>query len=91
VGADSYVGSIEPGKRADLVVRKAGAPEHLGNDHALEMGVIAGPDTIAAVIVDGRIVVQRGELQTGDEAAIIARAHESARRLWKRVSEMRAR
>jgi len=91
VGAESDVGSIEVGKRADIVVRKAHASECLGHDHALEAGVIAGPDSVATVIVNGRVVVEGGELLTGDEHTIVARAHDSARRLWKRVSEARAR
>jgi 5-methylthioadenosine/S-adenosylhomocysteine deaminase len=87
VGAETEVGSIEVGKRADVVVRHANSAEHLALDHALEAGVIAGPNSIAAVLVDGNLVVERGELLTGDAASIIARAQESVRRLWSSVSE----
>jgi 5-methylthioadenosine/S-adenosylhomocysteine deaminase len=91
VGAEKEVGSIEIGKRADIVVRDAYSSEHLALDHALEAGVLAGPDSIAAVLVDGKIVVERGELLTCDETSIVVRAQESARRLWSRVSETPAR
>jgi 5-methylthioadenosine/S-adenosylhomocysteine deaminase len=86
VGAERDVGSIEAGKRADIVVRKVRTSEHLAHDPALELGVIAGPDSIAAVIVNGRVVVKADELLTGDEPSIVSRAQDSARRLWQRVT-----
>jgi imidazolonepropionase-like amidohydrolase len=85
VGAQTTVGSIEIGKCADLVIRKAHASEHLGLDAALEFGAIAGPDSIAAVLVNGRTVVKDGELLTADAPATAARAHRSARALLARV------
>lgn len=87
VGAEAVVGSIEAGKYADLVIRKPRASEHLGLDPALELGVIAGADSIAAVIVNGRTVVENGELLTADEAAITTRAQSSAQNLLRRISE----
>jgi cytosine/adenosine deaminase-related metal-dependent hydrolase len=86
VGADESVGSLEVGKCADIVVRKANASEQLGLDHSLEAGVIAGPDSVSTVIVDGRVVVKDGEVLTADEAAASARARDSARRLLSRIS-----
>jgi 5-methylthioadenosine/S-adenosylhomocysteine deaminase len=85
VGADALVGSIEVGKYADIVIRKARAAEHLALDLALEFGAIAGSESIAAVIVNGRTVVQDGALLSAEEAVIVQRAQSSARRLLSEV------
>lgn len=85
IGAEASVGSIEAGKCADIVLRKPEASEHLGLDPALEFGVIAGADSVATVIVDGRVVFERGELLSADEPGIVSRARESARSLLSRV------
>jgi 5-methylthioadenosine/S-adenosylhomocysteine deaminase len=85
VGAEAMVGSIEVGKQADLVIRKAGASEQLGLDPALEAGVIAGADSVRSVIVGGQLIVEDGELLTADGSAIVTRARESARRLLSSV------
>ena len=80
-GADDKVGSIEVGKYADIVIRKPRASEHLALDHSLEFGAIAGSDSIAAVIVNGRTVVENGVVKNADADAIVQRAQTSARRL----------
>lgn len=86
VGADATVGSIEVGKYADLVIRRADASEHLGLDRSLEFGVIAGTDSVTALMVNGRMVVENGQLLTADAPSIVARAHASARRLVDRIN-----
>jgi 5-methylthioadenosine/S-adenosylhomocysteine deaminase len=87
VGAEAQLGSIEVGKRADLVIRKAHASEQLALDHAHESGVVAGADSVATVIVDGRVVVENGQLLTAEEGTIVARARASAHSLLTRVLE----
>jgi 5-methylthioadenosine/S-adenosylhomocysteine deaminase len=85
VGADRQVGNLEVGKRADIVLRKPDASENLKLDPATEFGVIAGPDSISAVFVDGQLVVEKGEVKTCDEKAIVTRAHCSVRGLATRL------
>lgn len=91
VGAELSVGSIEVGKRADIVVRKPQASEHLGLDPALEFGVIAGADSVATVVVDGRVVFEDGHAVAADESAIVARARDSVKSLLSRVMVARTR
>jgi 5-methylthioadenosine/S-adenosylhomocysteine deaminase len=85
IGAEAQLGSIEVGKRADLVIREPHASEQLALDHAHEFGVIAGADSVATVIVDGRVVVENSHLLSADEGPIVARARQSARSLLTRV------
>jgi len=73
LGIAELVGTIEPGKRADIVV--------LRRDRA-HVSPLAGTDPVASVvyahagadvdtvIVDGEVVVRGGRLRSGDEGAI---------------------
>lgn len=85
VGADSFVGSIEPGKRADLVLRRPAASEALGLDRFLETAAIAGTDSVDAVLVDGEVLVRNGHLVRADPARIAETARASARRIAARI------
>ncbi|MBZ9761755.1 amidohydrolase family protein [Mesorhizobium sp. CA8] len=86
VGAASELGSLEPGKRADFVVRRPDVSENLGCDPALEFAVIADASTIASVFVEGKCVVKHGEVLNADAPAVVARAHQSVRGLAARLN-----
>jgi cytosine/adenosine deaminase-related metal-dependent hydrolase len=74
------VGSIEVGKRADLVVFDAGRPEWqpLYNPVANLVYSSATGKSVEAVIVGGRPVMEGGKVLTLDEAAIIDAARRRA-------------
>ncbi len=76
IGMSESVGSIEPGKRADLVAlapaRAEGAPEALALD----------PRTaVDTVVVDGEIVFRAGSATRVDAGPVRARADEVRQRL----------
>jgi 5-methylthioadenosine/S-adenosylhomocysteine deaminase len=75
LGLDRLVGSIEPGKRADLVVfdgnRLETTPLH---DPAANLLYSMGPRSVRDVLVDGEILVRDGKLTRDDEVAL-ARQH----------------
>ncbi|UCI31988.1 amidohydrolase family protein [Mesorhizobium sp. B4-1-4] len=85
IGADSELGSLEIGKRADFVVRCPSASVNFGFDPGLELGVIGGRNAVEAVFVGGRQVVKSGRVVYLDERAVIAGAHRSARALASRI------
>jgi cytosine/adenosine deaminase-related metal-dependent hydrolase len=85
VGAEREVGSLEPGKRADIVIRTPGCAESFGFDHGLELAALAGRDSVRMVLVQGRIVMQEGHVLRVDEAAVVARAHASAHAIAGRM------
>jgi len=85
IGAEEALGSLEPGKRADFVVRSPKASVNFGFDPGLEMAVIGGRDTVDAVFVGGRQVVHGGEVISLDAGAVVAEAHRSARALASRI------
>ena len=75
LGIDRLTGSIEPGKRADLVVfdanRLEATPAH---DPASNLIYSLGPRSVRDVLVDGELLVRDGKLTREDEAAL-ARRH----------------
>lgn len=85
IGAEDELGSLEPGKRADFVVRRPNASVAFGFDPGLELAVIGGRHTLQAVFVGGRQVVDCGKVVTLDEGSVISAAHRSARALASRI------
>lgn len=77
VGADAELGSLEVGKRADFVIRRADVSENLGCDHALELAVIADANSVEYVFVNGECVVKQGEVLCADDRAVVSRAKDS--------------
>jgi 5-methylthioadenosine/S-adenosylhomocysteine deaminase len=78
-GIDDEVGSLEPGKRADIVVFDARRP-HIGVwNRPLSTFVSAGRGADAKlVMVDGRICYRGGQFLRGPDATEILREAESA-------------
>ncbi len=77
LGIDDLVGSIEPGKRADLVVVDLERP-HLTPVHDVHALLVfaAGRADVRDVLVDGEPVVRGRRSTRVDEAALLARARE---------------
>jgi 5-methylthioadenosine/S-adenosylhomocysteine deaminase len=80
------LGSIEPGKRADIVIRTNAVPEavpiyNLERQHLL----VAGAKSIDTVIVDGRIVVKSGHSTLVDESVVYQLADRAARHMRQRA------
>jgi 5-methylthioadenosine/S-adenosylhomocysteine deaminase len=77
LGAAHRIGSLEPGKKADCIVLDLDQPHLTPIYHPVSHLVYAarGSDVIHSVI-DGRVVMHNRQLQTLDEAAILARAAE---------------
>jgi 5-methylthioadenosine/S-adenosylhomocysteine deaminase len=80
------IGSLEPGKRADLVIRTNDLPDALPNlDVIRQMMLVSRTKSVDTVIVNGEIVVRKGRLTRLDEAAVYARAQASGRRVAERA------
>ncbi|MFI6167364.1 8-oxoguanine deaminase [Nocardia sp. NPDC051052] len=77
LGRDAEIGSIEPGKLADLALWRLDTPAHAGIDDPVTALVLGSAPPLAALIVNGRAVVRDGRLRTIDEEAVgtqVARA-----------------
>jgi cytosine/adenosine deaminase-related metal-dependent hydrolase len=86
LGLDHEIGSLEAGKKADLVVidlnRLHTAPSM--NPVSTLVYAATGGD-VHMVVVDGQVVVEQGNLLTMDEDEVIEQAHQHAEQLYRRA------
>lgn len=86
LGLDQEIGSLEPGKKADLVLFDLSHPEWVPYQDPLQALVwSATPASIAQTWVDGRMLVAEGRVRSLDEAALREEAKERARDLMVRA------
>jgi len=87
IGLEHEIGSVEVGKRADLVLI-ASTPPHLVSapDPFSALVYSARPDDVQLTMVDGDILVREGQPVYLDDAEIRHSAREEARRLAGRAA-----
>jgi len=74
---DNEIGSLEPGKQADLVILDIEHPLGLTAQRVLSDVVYhAGPQHVSGVMVAGRMIFRNGRLLLVDEPAIRAQIHQ---------------
>ncbi|MBI2880408.1 MAG: amidohydrolase [Candidatus Tectomicrobia bacterium] len=92
LGLDEEIGSIETGKRADLIVVRPRGRPHTTPLHDLEAQLVYSAKCLdmESVLVDGRFVVKEGKLLTASEEDILQEAEASGerirrglRRIWR--------
>jgi 5-methylthioadenosine/S-adenosylhomocysteine deaminase len=82
LGLGDQVGSLEPGKQADLVVLRRDVPALTPlNDVAWQLVQGVPESAVERVIVGGRVVVDGGRVVTIDESAVLQEAARRGRRL----------
>ena len=93
LGWEKQIGSLEPGKRADIIVvdfhqphLMMGQPGEIGVRQAIPKLVYSarGADVVTTII-DGQVVMESREVLTMDEAAVINRAGEATADLLSRA------
>lgn len=84
-GLDAVTGSLEVGKRADLVVKDPNESEAYPGANPLQQTVLTGRGRPRTVLVNGEVVVEDGRSTRVDEREAFARAHESIRRRIQRL------
>ena len=77
------IGSLEPGKRADVAVWRTDGLEFGGADDLVANLVLSGPHRVDTLLVGGRAVVRGGALVNADEQEIAVEHRKQARRLWR--------
>jgi 8-oxoguanine deaminase len=76
------IGSLEPGKRADLAVWRTDGLRFGGADDLVANLVLSGPHGVDRLVVGGEDVVRGGALVRADEQEIAREHRKEARRLW---------
>ncbi len=89
LGIDHLVGSLEVGKRADVILLDLTQP-HLVPlyDVYSQIAYAARASDVCTTIIDGRVVMRDGELLTLDETEVMARVREIARRIRAEMPAM---
>ena len=77
----SDLGSLEPGKRADLAIWDVSGVEAAGSWDPVAALVLCGPMRVRDLYVEGRAVVQSGQIATFDLGRAIERQNRLARAL----------
>jgi cytosine/adenosine deaminase-related metal-dependent hydrolase len=72
LGRDGEIGSIEPGKLADLALWRVDGLGHAGIQDPVAALVFGSAPPLELLTVGGRVVVERDELRTADEATLAA-------------------
>lgn len=82
------IGSLEPGKAADLILVDTRRLSYAGASSDLLAALVFSPwpEPVDTVMVNGRVVVERGELVGVDTPALAARADAISRGLLERAS-----
>jgi 5-methylthioadenosine/S-adenosylhomocysteine deaminase len=79
INRERDLGSLEPGKRADLIVVRMDAVRQVPMyDPVSHLVYVTRGDQVEATIVDGRILMRDGVVMTIDERAVIAAARRVA-------------
>ena len=82
IGMEATIGSLEPGKRADIVIRTAEVPEFQPGRHAIQNLLLASRGkSVDTVLVDGQIVVRGGHSTRVDERVVYEQARQTASKL----------
>jgi cytosine/adenosine deaminase-related metal-dependent hydrolase len=72
LGREADIGSLEPGKLADLALWRLDGLGHAGIDDPVVALVFGSAPPLELLAVGGQVVVERDELRTADEAGITA-------------------
>jgi len=82
LGLGGEIGSIEVGKRADLMLLNLDRPHTTPHPNPVSTIVYAAESSdVETVLIDGRVVMRWGELNTLDEQAVVHQAKAEAERL----------
>ncbi|MBA7505800.1 S-triazine hydrolase [subsurface metagenome] len=92
-GLGNELGSIESGKLADIIIiNPAIAPTPVCPESVVGhiVNTIDGDD-VETVVVGGKVLMRKREMQTLDEAETVKVARKSAEKLWQKLGAIRRR
>jgi len=88
MGLSHEIGSLEPGKKADLVMvdlRKIHCTPSQGSNVYAQLVYQARGTDVTMTMVDGRVVYENGRLTTVDEQDVIKKANKIIKRVYDRA------
>ena len=82
------IGTLEVGKKADLIVVNTQKAHLVPSGRILSTWIHNGqPSDVESSMVDGRFVMRNNVVLTLDEAALVAEADRIGKRVWRRVTD----
>ena len=79
---EDEIGSLEPGKKADIVLFDTDRPQWVPcHDPVQTLVYSADGASCDTVLIDGKVILEKGILQSMDEEEILVRANESATKM----------
>ena len=86
VGLGDRIGSLEVGKRADIVIRANDVPEAFPlTDPVLQIVYSARSKSVHTVLIDGRVVLEGRQPTRVDSAAVFGGVQSSVKRIFDRM------
>jgi cytosine/adenosine deaminase-related metal-dependent hydrolase len=86
LGREKEIGSLEPGKVADVALWRIDSLDHAGIDDPVAALVLGRPQQVDTLLVGGRTVVEGGELRTADVETVASDIARQSSRLMERVA-----
>jgi 5-methylthioadenosine/S-adenosylhomocysteine deaminase len=84
LGLVDKVGSLAPGKQADLILIDLNRPHLIPRyDVYSHLVYTVGRDDVATVLIQGRMVMRKRQLTTVDEAAVMAKVQDLAQEIMR--------
>jgi len=85
LGMETQIGSLEVGKKADIIIVKPDCPTPVEPCSALGYFFMTFQGRqVETVLVDGRVVIENGRSTQVDEEEVIQKCQEQAKILWRR-------
>ncbi len=81
LGRETEIGSLEPGKLADIALWRLDSLPQAGIADPVAALVLGGPAPLELLLVNGRTVVERDHVQTVDEDTVASAASAAGRAL----------
>jgi cytosine/adenosine deaminase-related metal-dependent hydrolase len=86
LGLQNEIGSIETGKKADMILINLREPHLVPTFNPISNLIYAGEGSdVDTVIIDGRIIMENRIVKTLDENTILQQASEGGQRLLERA------
>jgi cytosine/adenosine deaminase-related metal-dependent hydrolase len=87
-GLDRHIGSIEPGKRADIVIHTLNRPEIIPTTNMIRnLFYSSRSKSVHTVIVNGKVVLEEGVFVGIDEPEMLAHINEASMALLSRMGK----
>jgi len=85
LGLEERIGSLAPGKRADILIIRPDSPTPITPASVISYFTMTfrGRD-VETVLVDGQVVVEEGRTTTVDEEEVLQNCQEEAKKLWRK-------